>query len=74
MFEQYFKTVDNPDYVVLVFAASESPATGRTCPAWKSGKSSAFFRDSHRNLTESFTFTGPIRGFWRGLCSYVFRP
>ncbi len=38
MFEQYFKAVDNPDYVILKFVASEieytTPATG-AMEVWK---------------------------------------
>ena len=38
MFEQYFKTVDNPDYVVLVFTAAEIIYHGKnmmTEEVWK---------------------------------------
>jgi general stress protein 26 len=37
MFEQYFKTVDNPDFVVLVFTASEIVYHGNmmTEEVWK---------------------------------------
>ncbi len=38
MFEQYFKTVDNPDFVVLVFAASEITYHGKNMSSmevWK---------------------------------------
>jgi general stress protein 26 len=38
MFEQYFKSVDNPDFVVLVFTASEIVYHGKnmmTEEVWK---------------------------------------